>query len=276
MAKNKRKKYKNSNKNYKRYPPLSKKDKIIYLTLRLLLIFLFTGYFLVLCFTKNIFLKNSDVLAYEEIALWALLIIPFGLLVLGLIAFTYLTEMPIFGNKKVNYSNSSQYHAVVPLFDSRYKPKKETVKKYIITLVSIIVLFVFSFMLAVGGIISRWEISDNSIKKYNLLGQVNKSYTFDDVEAYNLDVHRRWGYIGKSLLGSETLWVELTFKDGRKKAFGLNQMQNTSVMKYIDDELKKRNTEKTIDNLIDFSFDYFIESDLSEEEVKMLREIFSQ
>ncbi len=276
MANNKKKKYKNSNKTYKKYPPLSKKDKTIYLTLRLLLIFLFAGYFLVLCFTKNIFLKNSDVLAYEEITLWVFLIIPFGLLILGLIAFTYLTEMPIFGNKKVNYNNSSQYYTVMPLFDSRYKPKKETVKKYIITLVSIIILLIFSFLLAVGGIISRWEISENNIKKYNLIGLVSKAYTFDDVEAYDLNVHRRWGYIGKSLIGTETLWIELTFKDGREKAFGLNQMQNASVMKYIDDELKKRNTEKTIDDLINFSFDYFIESDLSDEEVKLLRQVLEE
>ena len=187
MAENKKKK--RPKKRHKPYPPLSKKDKTIYsifqLTAALFLLGTILGYIL---FAGHFIFSNPDVLAYSE--RWTpLLMLPFFGLGAAFVFDVNQKKIPLFGNKKIDYSNTTYHSFILPLFDKRYqkfesciKAKKQFLKKSALWSVVLLILFCIGLLDYTG----RHEFDDNGITTYSVFNNPVKEYSYDEVETYEI------------------------------------------------------------------------------------------
>lgn len=271
MAKNKKKRYK---KRKKPYPPLSRLDKAIYYVGAILFMVLTSGaIYGIIDIQETLFFKRSDVLAFASYGSIRN-IVPYGIMIA--VIFLILLEKiqkqrPIFGNKEINYYDSSRYRFVLPVFDKRYTDRtltKEKIIKASIKASVITILFVCSAFLSLNAICQRYEFTDTEIRKCNAKGETVSTISYDIINEYEVKEysHRIGGINSVSRVYS--LGFEIILPDGEIISADLyNGLKDIEAFYKIDKALE--GAEKTVKlDAEDYS--------LTPEEERMLREICNE
>lgn len=223
-------------------PPLSVLDKFIYYFL--LIIIIVISYTLclipkwILCFTA---FPNTNVLAAAAGSASLIILIP--TLTVFCISFCFWImgfeeKQPIFGKKGIVYGK--QTRDIYPLFGQQHKPKsinnlsknKKMYKRFVF--VSLTVILVLSFVIGAFGIYSRYELTDNSIAKYNCLNHVSYEYPLNtvtqiEVDAYYHSQYRAGGYY--------TFSYTVFFNNGKDVQFDYSEFRNLESVRKIDNIL---------------------------------------
>lgn len=274
MAKNKKKRYK---KRKKPYPPLSRLDKAIYYVSAILLTILSLGaIYGIIDIQGTLFFKRSDVLAFASYgSIWN--IVPYGLM----IAVTFLIVLeklqkkrPVFGNKEVNYYDSTRYRFILPVFDKRYTDKtltKEKIIKVSIKTSVIAILFVCSALLSLHGICQRYEFTDTEIRKCNARGETIETISYDSIKEYEVAT-----YSHRSGTRSHTVLYHLGFKIVLPNSETISPdlyigLKDIDSLYKIDKALKGKPKAVRLD-----AQEYIDRHSLTDEEERMLREICNE
>ena len=274
MAKQKKKKHIHK----KSYPPLSKLDKATYYLLaivpEILLLGIPLGYE---CFSPYFIFKSSETLAFcSTTHLWRIIPFLFVILVLFIISVERLTcKKPIFGNKKIDYCNTGLYKSVLPPFDKRYVKKfwtKDKIKKAMIKTVITSIIIIVTFVYGIGGVVSRCEITDSNIIKYGTVNQIEESYTYDDISSYKVYSTISSTVTGRGKTFYPELGLEVTLDNGEALNFNLDFING-----YIEGFYKLDKLLGGINKSVDDSDleRYIKQHTLSDEEIKMLEEIYN-
>lgn len=246
MAKSKKKK--RTAKKYKNYPSLSKADKFLYAALEVVgAIFLFAFLYEYDRIISFFVLRNTNVLSFQE-RFTIFLMVPFFLFYIFNIIDSQYNKKPIFGNKKIDYYNTSSHKFILPLFDKRYNNiarnsvsrRKELINLAIVCFVSI-VLFTFGIL----GCIGRHEFSKDGITTYSIFNNVIEEYSYDEIESYHVDAYYRYHTRTRGL-GYTDYDVNLTvrFTDGKNFTASYNTSRDIYALEEIDKILKDK--EKTV------------------------------
>lgn len=275
MAKQKKKKRSHK----KGYPPLSKADKFITTTIPIIaVVFMCTillGYeWFAPCL---IFKQNSEALAFCETSSF-LRIVPFWFLcfiIFGIIFFRSTSKKPIFGNKKIDYYNTTFYKFVLPPFDKRYTKlfwTKDKIIKVLIKTVTTALLVIVTFIYGFSGVISRWEITDSNIMKFGTDNEIEESYTHDDIISYEVYSTLRSTH-GKHTTFYSELGLAITLNNEERLCFDLDFINGGISGLYKLDKLFSGIDKTVVDNRLER---YVDTHSLSEKELKMLAEIYTQ
>lgn len=269
MAENKKKK--RPKKRHKPYPPLSKTDKIIYCTFQLaaalFLLGTILGYMLL---AGHFIFKNPDVLAYSE--RWTpMLMLPFFGLGAAFVFDVNQKKTPLFGNKKVDYYNTTYHRFALPLFDKRYqklesckKAKNKLLKKTAIWSVVLLILFCIGLL----GYTGRHEFDYNGITTYSVFNNPVKEYSYNEVESYELRATKR--YYRSSFYYE--IFLKFNLENGKEFFADYDFCRDIYAFKKLSNQLEGKS--KTID---DSYLQEFIERrDLTEDEIKILYELFEK
>lgn len=274
MAENKKKK--RQKKRHKPYPPLSKKDKAIYTGIDVLGAFLLLASVFGYEILAPVFVfKSSDILAFQERGT-IFLLIPFALTLLLLLCDSTRKKIPIFGNKNVDYYNTSTHRFTMPLFDERYKninnyqrQRKKIFKKIAVYSLVLVILLCAGLL----GCLGRHEFDNNGITTYSVFNKPIEKYDYNNVESYTVkalrSIHRR-----NRGLGYTTYELNLTITIYGGKTFNANYdfARDIYAMKELDSLLAGK--PKKVD---DSCLREFIDShNLSEDELKVLYELFEK
>lgn len=274
MAKQKKK----VNKRYKPYPPLSKLDKSIYfigqIVLCLCMLTSLLGYE---WFAPYFVFKNDDVLAFD-ITENFFRIVPFWMLMV-IVTFICLERLtgkkPLFGNKKIDYYNTTFYRFILPPFDKRYTERvftKEKIKKTLIKFTIFALIFSLSGIWGFSGIISRWEVTDSAITKFGTFGKVEAVYSYDDIESYTVDSFSEKKSYKYSIWGPE-LGIEINLKNQEKLNMDLDLIKDEIYGLYKLDKALTGINKNINDRKLN---DYIEHYNVSDEEIKLLYEIYEQ
>ena len=275
MAKQKKKK-----RNHKKgYPPLSKVDRFITTIVPIIAVVLM--YTILLGYEwfspYLIFRQNSKTLAFCETSSF-LRIVPFWIvsfIVFGVIFSRSTSKKPIFGNKKIDYYNTTFYKFVLPPFDKRYTKQfwtKEKIRNVLIKTTVMALLIINTFIYGLGGVISRWEMTDSRIIKYSTDNEIEESYTYDDIIAYEVYSTLKSTH-GKQATFYSELGLAVTLDNGEKLRFDLDFINGGISGLYKLDKLFS-GIDKTV---VDDRLERYIDThSLNEEELKMLTEIYTQ
>lgn len=275
MSKQKKKK----NKHKKGYPPLSKADKFVTTIIPIItIIFMYTVLLGYEWFAPYfVFRQNSEDLAFCETSSF-LRIVPFWIvcfILFGINFFRLTSKKPIFGNKKIDYYNTTFYKFVLPPFDKRYTKQfwtKEKIRKVLIKTIISALLLIVTFVYGFGGFVSRWEITDSKIIKYGTDNEIEESYTYDDIVAYEVYSTLRSTHGKYSTFYSE-IGIAVALSNEERLSFDLDFINGGISGLYKLDKLFS-GIDKTI---VDDRLDRYIDThSLSVEELKMLNEIFDQ
>lgn len=269
MAENKKRK--KPKKRNKPYPPLSKTDKSIYivfqLTAALFLLGTILGY---VFFAGHFIFRNPYVLAFSD--RWTpLLMLPFFILGGALVFDINQKKTPLFGNKKVDYFNTTYRRFTLPLFDKRYqqlesfkKSRKAFFKKASIWSVVLTILFCIGLL----GYMGRHEFDDNGITTYSVFNNPIKEYSYDEVTDYEL---RAGKHFYRRRISYE-IFLCLKLQNGEEFFVDYDYCRNGEAMLEIKNQLEGK------PEIIDDSyFEEFIESrSLTEAEIQTLYELFEK
>lgn len=276
MAKQKKKNHKHK----KSYPPLSKLDKVTYSFLAIvpevLLLGIPLGYD---WFSPYFVLNNSETLAFSQtVHFWRVIPFLFIILVLFVVIVTgerLTRKKPIFGNKKIDYYNTTLYKFILPPFDKRYIKKfwtKDRIKKTLIKAIIAAIIIIVPFVYVIGGVISRWEITNSQIFKYGTDNKIEESYTYDDISSYKV-----YSTLSNTVGRVKTYYPELgliiTLNNGEELNFNLDSINSGIAGLYkLDNSLNGIN--KTVD---DDQLERYIEQySPNADELRMLNEIYEQ
>ncbi len=272
MAKNRRKRHKKRN---KPYPPLSSLDKGIYSFSLIIAIILVCGAIWGILDVQDTFYRNPEVLAFATYgSVWAQ--VPYGIMIIAILILLLSkldSKRPIFGNKKIDYYNTTKYRLVLPIFDKRYIDRtitKEKAIKFTVKFCIVCILFVCASLLSLNSLCHRYEFTQTEINKCNAKGEIVESYRYDEIEAYSVSTpyHR----VGNRSIGSFYLGFSLELPNGE-----LVSPDTFSGLKDIEAFYKVCQSLKNADKTVEDDIERYISRHyLSEEEEKMLREIFSQ
>ena len=200
---------KKKKKNKKRNHPLTALDKFIYylgIAISIIGTFSFMIWFDI---AKNkIAFKDPQAIARSSdagilFAIPSLLLLIVSLLTLFTCGLT--SKTPIFGSKKYSYGEyfSDGYRPPILRRKKHNTQKRSSQRKFVLTLVSIwCAVFLLLTALVPFGLFQRKTLlQDNSIKRINVFGTVEKKYTPNDyssltLEAYKLrnKTHTHWAY----------------------------------------------------------------------------------
>ena len=274
MAKQKKKK----NKHKKGYPPLSKTDKFIATIVPIISVILM--YTILLGYEwfspYLVFKQNSNALAFCETSSF-LRIVPFWIVcfvIFGIIFFRSTSKKPIFGNKKIDYYNTTFYKFALPPFDKRYTKlfwAKEKIRNVLIKTTVIALLIIITFIYGLGGVISRWEITDSRIIKYGADNIIEESYTYDDISSYEVYSTLRSTH-GKHATFYSELGLAITLNSEERLCFDLDFINNGITGLYKLDKLLSGKDKTVVDDRLER---YINTHSLSDEELKMLTEIYT-
>ena len=274
MAKQKKSKRKHK----KGYPPLSKLDKATYYFLaivpEILLLGIPLGYE---WFSPYFVFKSSGVLAFcLTTHFWRVIPFLFVILVLFIISGERLTsKKPIFGNKKIDYYDTTLYKSILPPFDKRYIKKfwtKDRIKKTLIKAIITAIIIIVPFFYGIGGVISRWEITNSNIIKYGTSNQIEESYTYNDVSSYKV-YSTLSSTVGRTRTYYPELGLIITLNNGEELNFNLDSINSGIAGLYtLDNSLNGIN--KTIDD--DQLKRYIKQYSPNADELRMLNEIYNQ
>lgn len=260
-------------KHRKRYPPLSKQDKILHICIQIIeaIILLLAVYGYEVIAPVFIF-NNPDVLAFEE--RWTMfLLVPFLFAWIILIFDPTYSKTPIFGNKNVDYYNTVKYKFVFPLFDKRYKSnekcrkfRKKFFKRIIICFLVLSVLF----LIGVIGCIGRHEFNSNGIVTYSIFNNKLDEYSYDAVESYSISSDIHYG-IGRGHAYHEyevSLTVNMLNGDSFSASYG--NAKDIYALEKIDSFLKDKSKTVKTDYLQEFISSHIF----SDNELKVLYKLF--
>lgn len=274
MAKQKKKKS-----NHKKgYPPLSKTDKFITTIVPIVaVIFMYTILLGYEWFSPYfIFRQNSKTLAFCETSSF-LRIVPFWIvcfIVFGVIFFRSTSKKPIFGNKKIDYYNTTFYKFVLPPFDKRYTKlfwTKEKIRNVLIKTIVSLLLVIVTFIYGLGGVISRWEITDSNIMKFGTDNEIEESYAYDDIISYEVYSTLRSTH-GKHATFYSELGFAVTLNNEEILCFDLDSINGGITGLYKLDKLLSGKNKTVVDDRLER---YINTHSLSDEELKMLTEIYA-
>ena len=273
MAKSKKK---NTHRNKKKFPPLSKQDKFIYSCIEVIgAIILFVFVLLFESLTSFIVFRKADVLAYEQ-RMTVILLAPVMIFWLYLILRITTKKIPITGNKKVDYLKISEYKGVFPLFDNRYKNnekykkgRKEFLKK------SIVHFLVFACLVTIGcmGCVGRHEFNENSIATYNILNEKISEYSYDEVESYDVSavLHNITRTKGLSYRTYD-VHLTVTMKNGDSFTASYDTAKDVYALLKIDNLLENKAKTVNSDNLEKF----IAKHDFSDDEIRVINKLFEK
>ena len=274
MAENKKRK--KPKKRNKPYPPLSKKDKSIYTGIEVLGAFLLLASVFGYEILAPVFVfKSSDILAFQERGT-IFLLIPFALTLLLLLCDSTRKKIPIFGNKNVDYYNTSKHRFTMPLFDERYKnidsyqhQRKKIFKKIAVYSVVLVILLCAGLL----GCLGRHEFDNNGITTYSVFNKPIEKYTYSNVESYTVEASRSIHHRNRGL-GYTTYELNLTITIYGGKSFNANYnfARDIYAMKELESLLTGK--PKTIDDT--YLEEFINRHDFTAEELKVLYELFEQ
>jgi hypothetical protein len=272
----KQKKKKRSHK--KGYPPLSKTDKFITTIIPIVtVIFMYTILLGYEWFSPYfIFRQNSEALAFCETSSF-LRIVPFWIVcfvIFGIIFFRSTSKKPIFGNKKIDYYNTTFYKFVLPPFDKRYTKlfwTKEKIRNVLIKTTVMALLIIITFIYGLGGVISRWEITDSNIMKFGTDNEIKKCYAYDDIISYEVYSTLRSTH-GKHATFYSELGFAVTLNNEERLCFNLDSINGGIRGLYKLDKLLSGKNKTVVDDRLER---YINTHSLSDEELKMLTEIYA-
>lgn len=269
MAENKKKK--RPKKRHKPYPPLSKADRTFYnifhLTSALILLGSIVGY---IFFYDKVIFRNPDILAYAD--RWTMLMMLGFFFVGGIIVFEIdKKKHPVFGNKKIDYFNTTYYRFTLPLYDKRYqnlenckKAKKAFYKKTAIYSVVLMILFCIGLL----GYTGRHEFDDNGITTYSIFNNPTEEYSYDEVEAYELRATKRYYKHGFYY----EIFLKLNLQNGEEFFIDYDYSRDGKAMIKIKNQLEGK------PEIIDDSYleDFIKNHTLTDDEIKTLYELFEK
>lgn len=274
MAENKKRKRQKKRK--KPYPPLSKTDKVIYIGLEVFGAFLLLASVFGYETLAPIFIfKSSDILAFQERST-IFLLIPFALTLLLLVCDNTRKRIPVFGNKNVDYYNTSKHRFTIPLSDERYKniSNYQIQRKKILTKTAICsVVLVILLCLGLLGCVGRHQFDKNGITTYSVFNNPIEKYTYNNVESYTVEVYNLFHHRNRGL-GYTTyeLNLKVTMYDGKTFNANYDFCRNIYAMKEIENQLAEKVKLVKIDYL-----DEFIEThNFNEDELKVLHELLKE
>lgn len=274
MAENKKRK--RPKKRHKSYPPLSKTDRIIYCAFQLTAVLFLLGTIFGYIFLAGYFIfRNPDVLAYSD--RWTpLLMLPFFILGGAFIFNVNQKNTPLFGNKKIDYYNTTHHRFTLPLFDKRYqnlesckKAKRSLLKKASIWSVVLTILFCVGLL----GYMGRHEFDDNGITTYSVFNNPIKEYSYDEVETYELRTTKSYRSDGRySSSISYEVFLKLNLENGKDFFVNYDYCRDANAMKKLENQL--RGKPKTID--ASYLEEFIERHNLTAEEIKILYELFEK
>ena len=271
-------------KHKKRYPKLSKADRILFGSLETIVILILTVSMLFrIKAIGAYYLKQDNVLAYcaHMSSIWFYL--PFILFIICIVITALekatLKKHPIFGNKKVNYYDKDKYLFTLPLFDKRYSKEEirrvrklsKRQKRNIIIIASIgVVLYGLTFF----GIYGRNMINTDSIERYNCVNELTASYSYDQVAECEIvsspQTHQRISDTYSEIKSPEIGFV-ISFSDGKSMYFSNEDFgRNLNSMTYVKSKLA--NTKISYDDkYLDEFLQYY---NFTYEEKQMITDLF--
>lgn len=260
----------------KKYPPLSKQDKILRICIHVLeaLILLFSvyGYEII---APNLIFRNSDVLAFEE--RWTMfLLAPFVFIwLIFILNYTY-TKKPIIGNQKIDYYNTVNHKFILPLFDKRYKNDvnyKNGRKKFFKKMIIYFCIFTILLSIGVMGCIGRHELNSNGIVTYSILNNRIEEYSYDDVESYSVIADRYYHGRSKGLsYHIYDVYLVINLSNGDSFSASYNMARDIYALRKIDDLLKDK-----IKTVNPYYLQEFINNhEFSDDELKELYKLFDK
>ena len=272
MAKHKKNRFV---KHKKRYPPLSKQDRLLHICIQIFgaLILLFAVYGYEVLAPIFIF-KNPDVLAFEE--RWTMLLIaPFIFTWIIFILGPAYAKIPIFGNKNIDYYNTVNYKFAFPLFDKRYRNNEKCkearikfFKRIIIYFIILSVLFFFGVM----GCVGRHEFNSDGIATYSIFNNRLDEYSYDAVESYSVSADSYY----RSRRGSSyhvydvNLVVNLANGDSFSASYG--NARNIFALEKIDILLNDKH--KTVNT--GYLQEFISSQSFTDDELKVLYKLFEE
>lgn len=271
MAKSKKKK--RLAEREKRYPPLSKTDKLLYMATEVIgAVFIFAYLYEYDSIIGFFVFKNPNILSFQE-RFTMFLMAPFILVYLFGICDSQYNRKPVFGNKNVDYYNTLNYKFILPLFDKRYKNierfkehRRIRLKKLGILLSVLFILFV----IGVSGSVGRHEFSRESITTYSIFNNVIDEYSYDEIESYSVEAyyHRsikpRLSYTDSDI----NLTVRLSNDDSFTASYDTSR--NVYALEEIENLLKGK--KKTVDSR--YLQEFISRHSLSEDELKVIYRLF--
>ncbi len=269
----------------KQRPPLSFLDKVLYSVLVVLSIAFSAALFIFFILIQNaIAFSDKSVIAYADKSklFWVFPLTIF--LVISAIAFFschYCERTPVFGNKKVKYGEYPWDKNCFPLFDRRRKSvyvkpsKKKFRRKMLMIWLAFLLIFTSVFPL---GIFKRGDLrEDYSITDYGVFNQKKNTYTKEDFSRLTIAIEEH--YDGSNSF-SAFYSIELTIcmKDEKSFSFSFGDFRSEysnedilrtmlNIKSLFDSESITLARKDRLDKYID-------EFELTEDEIKILRELF--
>ena len=273
MAENKKRK--KPKKRNKPYPPLSKADRAIYIISEIFALIILLGSVAgYIIFADDFIFKNPDVLAYAE--RWTiLLMLPF-VIICGILVFdAERKKLPILGNKKIDYYNTSKHRFILPLFDKRYenisnyqKQRRSVFKKASVWSVVLAVLFCIGLL----GYTGHHEFDRNGITTYSIFNNPIAEYSYDEAESYEISASKQTSTskYGRSI--SYEIYFTIHLKN--KKSFTTNYYfaRDAHALKELEALLAGK--PKTIDD--SYLAEFIDRHDLSDDELAIIYELFEK
>lgn len=200
----------------------------------------------------------------------------FSVIVVGI---TYLSEkIANWLYKRDVFFKNEKLNGVCSVLTEKYKLKNLSKNKLknIISTISIPMIVLFAIMIAasaIGGYINRWEITENSINKYNAFNTFEATYEYDSIDSYMVKSYKTIG--GRYSRGRPAICMILKLKDGRKIKFDGVYMRDSYLgLIEIDKLLSDKSIKKEIESeWIDWYISY---NNISAENEKMLRAVFEE
>lgn len=274
MAENKKRK--KPKKRNKPYPPLSKADRAIYTISEIVSVLIplgsVAGY---IFFADDFIFKNPDVLAYAE--RWTmLLMLPF-VIICGILVFdAERKKLPILGNKRIDYYNTSKHRFILPLFDKRYenisnyqKQRRSVFKKASVWSVVLVVLFCTGLL----GYTGRHEFGRDGITTYSIFNNPIAEYSYDEAESYEISAERHY-YTGKysSPRIYYDLYFTINFNNGDSISANYDFTRDAYALKELEALLAGK--PKTIDDA--YLTEFIERHSLSDDELTIIYELFEK
>ena len=240
MAKSKKKSKRNHK---KRIPPLSATDKTIYYGAAILQ--------LIICCAASLIISNKKDEEYFSINILAssrnaTVFLGTAILFYSAILCVFLCtrKKPLFGNKKIDYYDTSRYIEAYPIFDKRFYDKK-TIHTFIAKAsLLLIVIPLFLSVLCIPGFTGRTEITEKGIIKYNIHNEIVKTEPIEHIKRYSLNstksspVYRSYS--------DYNIEFELATYNGENYVFIASEFRDFEAMKELDNLLSGK--PKTIVN----------------------------
>ncbi len=228
-------------------PPLSLRDKLIYIGIMAVMLAILAVLFYWRVFGLSAWsMKDPRVVAIHE-RLTSGWLIPLGVYggITGIcVFFTMVYEKkPIFGNPEIEYDHS-KWRRVYPIFDKRYSGRKllQRGEKALMLVLALwlvgALLFLVNSLFGLFGRVVLYEGGDLSV--YSVFNQEKEQYTAFDITELALEV--KWNSSGRGFASSWYLICECEFvtSDAKTYTFSIGDFRSDEVFLAQVQEIKAR------------------------------------